>query len=179
MGVPLIDLTFFEKNKYLWDREMVGKVDAILRAFLESDYDQAKEPCFFTFCNKFNDARTSFENDIRDLSMIMKCRVKGDSSSRFGGQQCATFMNRIVNIVDEYLSLSIYLNSVSEFAIPCILKRIKARAESDKLYALEFENKAMQEYQNFGIDISWDIFKQSGWSLETLLDYGEQLNMQY
>lgn len=159
----MIDLSFLIAPQHLWDKKIIDKLDFSIKSFRESKMEESDEECFLTFCLDFQGAKSDFINKLRDLSMLMKCRTKADTNSNFGGQQCASFVDTIKTISDKYLNSSIYFKETSALSIPYMIKGLRKKAEEDKPYALEFEEKTKMTYLSTGKDNTLEIFNNSGW----------------
>ena len=95
--------------------------------------------------------------------MIMNCRVKGNSGSHFGGQECAKFVSLIRRASEKYLS-NLPDGNYEEGYIGYVIRQVKDKARRDEKYAWDFEKKARQEYATTGKDITLDILKESGYN---------------
>lgn len=164
----MIDLTFLDKPKYLWDKEIVDKMDSTLKLFRESQTDQSVEECFLTFCLDYQGAKADFINKLRELPLIMKCRTKADAEFNFGGQQCAKFTDKIRETSDKYLNSSIYTKDNSITSIPFMIKRMREKAIKDKQSALDFEEKTRMNYLSTGKDNTLEIFSKSGYNISKI-----------
>lgn len=157
----MIDLTFLDSIKKLWEKESLEKVEKCILFFKDDGSDEGTEECFIRFCTDFDSAKNKFINDLRDLPLIMKCRVKGDNNSKFGGQQCAEFMRNIQNACDRYLNSTIYSKDNHKSILSEIISRIRSVADNDETYAWKFENKARMVYSETGKDITEEILKST------------------
>lgn len=166
MRETIPDLTFLLSNKNLWEKDIFQKVEQCIRAFKENKTDESTEPCFTRFCLDFDSAKYDFINKIREIKLIIKCRTKADSNSKFGGQQCAEFMQNIENACINYLNSTIYSNNRSEISLVNVIRGIKNMATSSAAKAWEFENEARDKYASTGKDITLDIIKQTIYTTE-------------
>ena len=165
MSAIMPDLTFFDiSNKNFWDKEILEKIDACLRAVRESGGHSSEEPCLQTFLMDFASAKNNFIAKTRNIRLIMNCRTKADNNSNFGGQQCAEFMKEIQQACDKYLNNSIYSDNKDENLPSNIIKKIRNMAQKSETVAWNFENKAKQEYLNTGKDNTLEIFVKSGYN---------------
>ena len=108
-------------------------------------------------------ARNDFLGKIKDLKMIMNCRVKGDTASHFGGQECAEFADSIQKYCSKYLSFSAPTESFVEGSIEYLILQLRNKAREDEKYAWEVEKKVKESYLSLGVDNTLDILKESGY----------------
>ena len=72
---------------------------------------------------------------IKDLKIIMNCRVKGNTKSHFGGQECAEFADSIQKYCSKYLSFSAPTESFVEGSIEYLILKLRNKAREDEKYA--------------------------------------------
>lgn len=161
MNSLMLDLTFLDTIQRLWNKESLDKLDKCLVVFREDGGDDGTEECFINFCSDFAMARNKFINNMKDLSLIMKCRAKADSDSKFGGQQCAEFMKDIQIACDKYINTTIYSRDNNKSLISQVISKVRDVANKDEKYAWDFESKARRTYLEKGIDITTEILKGS------------------
>lgn len=164
MPATMPDLTFFDSDRCLWDKKILGKIRECISAIKENGGDEANEDCLQIFFLDFEQAQSNFINKIRSLPLIMKCRTKADSESNFGGRQCAEFMKEIERACDKYFNMSIYSNSAKDTSPVYIVKKIKSMAYRSETNAWEFEDRTRQEYLNTGKDNTLEIFRKAGYN---------------
>ncbi len=155
------DLTFLVSEKKLWEKKVFEKIEECISIFKERDNPESKEDCFKIFCLDFESAKYNFMNKIRDIQLIMKCRTKADNNSKFGGQQCAEFMQDIQAACNKYLNTTVYSDNNSGNSQMYVIKSVRDMAKSSEIEAWEFENKARDIYASTGKDITLDIIKQT------------------
>lgn len=157
------DLTFLNSDKNLWEKKIFKKVEACIDVFKVNANEETTEDCFHEFCLNFDSAKYNFKNKVRDIDLIMKCRTVADNGSKFGGQQCAEFMNDIQNACNKYLNSTIYSNHDHENSTVSVIKKIRNMAEVSEKNAWIFENEARQEYINTGRDRTLEIIKETSY----------------
>ncbi len=159
----IIETSFLNKEKYLWDRRVIKKMFNELESFQKNDFEESKERCFAELMLEFQQAYRLFLRKIGDLPMIMSCRVKGDSDSHFGGLECAELMKSFRFSSEKYLKQSAYSQLSSEGTIAYMALKIRDKAKEDEKYAWDFEKKLHQDYILLGIDNTLEILKKSGY----------------
>ena len=156
------DDTFLEKNQYLWKRDFWEDLSKWFNEQQDNNIDESNERCFIKMKLEFEEAYRKLQQDIKELPLIMNCRVKGDSNSNFGGKQCARFVNSIRKSAEKYIKDSTYFK---EKGVKKFITKIRDKARENEQYAWEFEKKAKQEYSTSGVDNSLKIFRESGYNI--------------
>ena len=108
---------------------------------------------------EFEQAYKELIRNMKELPLIMNCRVKGDTASNFGGKQCACFVKSIRKSTEKYIknTSNFDCQDIKEFVI-----KIRDKARKNEQYAWDFEKNSKQEYATLGIDNSLKIFQKSG-----------------
>ena len=153
------DESFLDKFNYLWEK---GFWDNLLKWFqeqTENNIEESQERCFVELKLEFDQAYRKLESDIRELPMIMNCRTKGDSTSNFGGKQCARFASSIRKSAEKYIKHSACSNGKG---VKGFIVKIRDKARQNEEFAWEFEKKAKENYSVLGVDNSLKIFEKSG-----------------
>ena len=190
-----MDVSFLKDNKkHLWYKKVFDSMLASLDEFKNNNCEEAREDCFKKMLLEFCQYRNGFIKDIKDLPLIMKCRVKNDNDKYFGGHQCGKFMDGIIHSCKIYLSTSSYLensnfghvnqddyNKYSSIrklnmnineessenegeSLSDAVKTIKDKAVSDRNFAKNFEYETKKVYLSTGQDNTLDILKNSGYN---------------
>ena len=160
-----LNINFLSKSKNLWNKSMMKDIFKMLRDFRDQKNSESEERCFTEFLLEIEQAYRNFLIEIRNLPLIMNCRVKGDETSHFGGEECAKFMKQIRSSSEKYLNLTEYKDTVTENSMYNIILKIKEKASSDETNARSIEKEIKENYNSMGIDNTLDFIKKSGYSL--------------
>lgn len=162
-----IDNTFLKINtNYIWSKSIVTKIFETLENFEKNDNPESKERRFTEFFIELKVAYNKFLQNIKDLPLIMNCRVKGDIDSKFGGEECLKFAQNLQNSCNKYLHFSSIANNFVEGSIEQFILTIKEKAKKEEKIAIDFENQTKQNYLISGNDNTLEILKQSGYNFE-------------
>lgn len=170
----MIETTFLDSNRHLWDKRIANKMFSEFKNFQNLDLEESKERCLIELVLEFEQAYRLFLRKIEDLPMIMNCRVKGDSDSHFGGLECAELMRSFRFSCDKYLKESVYASVVLEGTIAYIISRIKEKAKEDEKYAWDIEKKVYRDYLSLGVDNTLEMLKSSGYKFGVDKNNSEQ-----
>ncbi|MBR2579178.1 MAG: hypothetical protein IKE41_03490 [Clostridia bacterium] len=129
----------------------------------ESDDQEVHERGFELFDISLSKAVNEFLKDMRDLKLIMNCRVKGDDNAHFGGEECARFMTKIMDACAVYLRTSKFLDGNREGDLGYVIRGIREKARKDRAHAIDFEKSARTLYLSEGVDKTEEIFRESGY----------------
>ena len=156
---------FFRFSGRTWSKDFLGKLFKCLKDFEESESPQAKSRNYELFSLELKMAHKDFLRKIKDLKMIMNCRVKGDDTSHFGGRECGEFADSVQRSCNKFLSSSPSAEGFQEGSIEAVLLKLRNKAKEDEKYAWEAEKKAKQDYLNLGVDNTAEILEESGYEL--------------
>ena len=162
----IIDTSFLDKGKYLWDKKVINKIFSELKDFQNQNFEESKERYFDELILEYDQAYRLFLEKIGDLPMIMSCRVKGDTDSHFGGLECAELMKSFRFSSDKYLKESAYSSVTFEGSIAYVISKIREKAKQDEKYAWEIEKKVYRDYISLGVDNTLEILKSSGYKFK-------------
>ena len=164
----VIDTAFLKKDLRLWDKRGLNIIFEKFQEFSNQEVAESQDRCFVRYLLELEQANRLFLRRVKELPMIMKCRTKGDDTSRFGGQECAEFMKAIRDASDKYLNESEYADASIENTIGDFATKIRNKARSDEKYAWDFEKTTKQEYLTWGKDNTLEIFKKAAYDLSAL-----------
>ena len=170
----MIETSFMDGGKRLWDKRIIDKILSELKSFQNLNLEESKERCLTELILEFEQAYRVFVSKIKDLPMIMNCRVKGDNDSHFGGIECAELMKSFRFSSEKYLKESAYSASVLEGTISYMISKIKNKAKEDEKYAWEIEKKIYSDYLSLGVDNTLEMLKSSGYKFGDDKNSGEQ-----
>lgn len=160
-----LNINLLSKNKNLWNKSMIKDIFKMFRDFRNQGSSESKERCFVEFLIEIEQAYRNFLIEIRNLPMIMNCRVKGDEKSHFGGEECAKFMKQIRSSSEKYLNLTEHKDSVTENSVYNIILKMKEKASSDEMIARRIEKEIKENYNSMGTDDTLNFIKKSGYDL--------------
>lgn len=180
----VFSVSFIKPGMNTWDKAFLENSISVLKKFQSHGSKISRERCFTEFLLELEQAYRVFLKKINDLPMIMKCRVKGDSETHFGGQECAELATSLRASAEKYLRSTRFKKSsanqndanphaetlgglhidssncnVYDFALI-----IKNMAKKDEKKAKEIEAKVYQEYVSYGKDYTLVALKNSGYT---------------
>lgn len=178
----LVNTEFIDSPKYLWSVDVLSLFLKFIDDLKKSDGEEVHERSFEVFAVRMNQAISEFLRDMAGLGLIMNCRTKGNSDSNFGGHECANFMDKIIEICNEYLAGSQFLSGNEEGDLGYVIRGIKDKARRDRVHAMDFEKSARNLYLAQGIDKTEDIFKDAGYfdtqsNIKTIADLKNSNNI--
>ncbi len=143
------------KYDYLWNEKIWDQLLSFISEYKEThDLGEGLNNLLFMF----SEAHRKFKREVKDLSLIMKCRVKGDNDDHFGGRECANFMIDVKDACDKYLMQSEFLDDMRNKNLEKLVKQIRSKAIEDAKVAMRFEEETKQNYLIYGTDNTMDIF---------------------
>lgn len=154
----IFDDSFLESNNYLWDKKIYDKILKSFDTFEKNDIQEVKQEKFKILMLEFKMAQKKLFQEIKDLSIIMKCRTKGDTDSHFGGQECAEFAKSIRGSCEKYLA-DLKGENIKKETLGYFIKQIRDKAKNDEECAWKFEKEARQIYNIDGKDNTMVILK--------------------
>ena len=160
-----LNTNFLSKSRNLWNKSVMKDIFKMFRDFKDQENSESKERCFVEFLLEIEQAYRNFLIEIRNLPMIMNCRVKGDETSHFGGEECAKFMKKIRSSSEKYLNLTKYKDTVTENSIYNIILKMKEKASADETNARNIEKEIKENYNSMGVDNTLNFIKKSGYDL--------------
>ena len=95
--------------------------------------------------------------------MIMSCRARGDTDSKFGGEQCARFANSFCKACDKSLNSLGGKEKFEENSPESLILELRNKAKQDEKAAWDFEKETKKEYLITGRDNSLEILELSGY----------------
>lgn len=146
-----IDDEFLDTSKYLFNKKIIEKIFEIFNKI------ELNETNFKNLNFELKNSYDNFIKDIKYLPTIMNCRVKGNSNSNFGGEECAKLVSLFRTHFEKYLS------KTSETIIDSFVKKIIYKAKLDEQTAWEIEKSNREEYQKSGKDNTLLILKSNGY----------------
>ncbi len=159
----LMNTTFIDSPSYFWSVEILTELTEFMDDLKESDCQEVHERSFELFDISLVQAINEFLKNMKELKLIMNCRVKGDDDSHFGGEECARFMTKIMDACTVYLNTSKFLSGNREGDLGYVIRGIREKARKDRVRAIDFEKSARTLYMAEGVDKTEDIFKESGY----------------
>lgn len=163
MDYTLNDFSLKNNTRYIWDKLLIKKIFKALNDFKKDEENKRTLSRSFTiFLIEFKMAYDEFLRSVKDLPMIMSCRARGDSDSKFGGEQCAHFANSFCKACEKYLN-SLNKGNSEERSLGELILDLRDKAKQDEKTAWEFEKETKQEYLITGKDNSLEILKSSGY----------------
>lgn len=162
MEYDLNDSSLKNSNRYLWDKILINKIFKTLNDFKNGGNHAALERKFTILLIELKMAHDEFLENVRDLPMVMSCRTKGNSNSKFGGEQCAKFANSFCRACDKYLN-SLNKEKFEEKSLESLILELRDKAKHDEKIAWDFEKETKKEYLITGKDNSLEILKSSGY----------------
>ena len=161
-----IDIDFLNKGKYLWCRQVIKNMFKAFNEAKKYDSPELSERCFIEFCIEIENANRKFINDIKDLSLISKCRSVGDENSHFGGLECANFMKSVNSSATKYLNATQYITPDVEQSLYFVISLLKNKSKADGLTALEIEKEIRNKYKSLNIDDTFLFLNNCGYNSE-------------
>ncbi len=125
-----MDDSFLRKGKYLWDKIVFDEFFKSLEEFKDNEESENKKRSLIEFLIELKNAKREFLEEIGNLPMVMNCRVKGNSGSYFGGEQCAKFVSLIRRASEKYLS-SLPGDNYKEGHIGYVIRKVRDKARKD------------------------------------------------
>ncbi len=177
-----ISVSFMRPGVRIWDKEFLEKMIKFLKKYQLLDNEVSNERCFAEFILEVEQAYRVFLEEIKDLPIIMKCRVKGDGDSHFGGQECAEFAKTLRHFSEKYLKSTNFKHgyqvvssnfnqnsNVDSFeSIYDFISRVRDLARTGEQIAKEIEVKVHQEYVSLGKDHTLDALKEAGYNFDNI-----------
>lgn len=166
MNSNKFDISYIDIG-YVWSREFMDSFMSTLNRFEEENREKTAEKIFVDMKIEIINAYREFQTKIKDLPLIMKCRVKCDKDSNFGGLQCATFASKMEYSITKYINNFDFADivNIQEDSLVYGLKQIKDKAHNDKIYAYDCEKETKEKYLTLGRDDTLEIFKKSGYNV--------------
>ncbi len=166
-----LNISFTSSDVHLWNKKFFENILASLKKL---NVEMPNERSFSEFLLEIEQSYRTFLRKINDLPMIMKCRVKGDDSSHFGGQECADFARSIRDSAEKYLQSTNFKNRKNDNInnndtsdnIYNFILNIRNLARSDEKYAKNVETKVYNDYLSLGKDYTLFELKKAGYSFD-------------
>lgn len=160
-----IDSQFLETGKYLWEKSVLNQVFKILND--QKSPKKAGERYFLELKMEFTNAVRTFLEQISELPLISKCRVKGDDTSKFGGSECAALAKKIRASCEKYMKETEY-KSEKEGSLFSFISLIRNKAKEGELIAAGIEKSLRNNYKESGKDDSLMYIQKCGYDFNNL-----------
>ena len=159
-----VDISYIDIG-YIWSQDFMDAFLNMLNHFEIEKCKESQEKLFINMKIEIVNAYRELQGKIKDLPLIMKCRVKCDKDSNFGGQQCFIFASKVEHSITKYLNESKFIDAdnIQDGTLASALKQVKDKADNDRSYASNFEKETKQKYLNSNKDNTLDIFIKSGY----------------
>lgn len=178
-----LDVPFMKRSSHVWDKRFLEGIINFLKEYQSFGKEVSHERCFTELLLEIEQAYRIFLRKINDLPMMMKCRVKGDDSAHFGGQECGELVRAIRTSLEKYLRSTNFqdeakcVNNVANgnlnnepvfYSIYELILKVREMARADEKVAKEIEAKVYQEYVSLGKDHTLDALKAAGYNFDNV-----------
>lgn len=165
-----IDDTFLKRGKYLWCKPVINGMFKAFNEAKKRNSPELNERCFIEFCIEIENANRKFLTDIKDLSLISKCRSVGNKNSHFGGLECVNFMKSINKASTKYLNTTEFVTPNIEQSLYYVISLIKNKSKTNELNAMKIEETIRNKYKSLNIDDTLLFLKECGYDNQTTVE---------
>ncbi len=162
-----IDSHFLELGKYIWEKDILNQIFKNIKTLKNQGIPEINERCFLELELELTSAVRTFLEKISELPLISKCRVKGDSKSKFGGAECASLAKSIRASCEKYMKETEYKQD-EEGTLLNFISSIRNKAKDDELIAMGIEKSLRNNYKESGKDNSLLYIQKYGYDFNNL-----------
>lgn len=162
-----IDIGFLENGSYMWNEKVIKILLQELNEFKNQKFEESQERCFVELDFEIRQAIRTLIQKLKDLTLIVKCRTKGDETEHFAGMEYYEFLRSLKTSCDKYLNSTTYKNN-SAGSISSLASKIRSKSLSEGQIAKQIEKNLRNEYLSSGVDNTLNQVAKDGYNLNNL-----------